>query len=925
MADQTIDSLLASLASMGFEITQCQRAVQAGKLTVQSAVEWILQGGQETATIPTVSSPQSSTQAPATLRLPAFGHTGGSLQPDPNLPTSTDCHVEFGDTGSEASQQLNPGETRYRQQDVYSRFSLTEEKVKEKESWEEKQRKQATLEAKQKRLAEKKAKDQVLREIAADREAQKLRMRSPPPPKEVPQAKPESSVKSPVSCQSTEPSKADMCMLQIRLQTGQILRQSFMANVTLQHVFDFVMEKNPKLRNVGFMQPFPRREFSESDMTSSLAELGLTPNGALVVKKLDGPTPQKVSKENSAEGSASGSSQASPTSPSDAPAGIRPPGFPFHPAAELGLEEQHSSRHQWGRGNKMDDQEMENQDERAAEEPVPMVINEHAEEEEGDDNDDDNIAVPGAMAGWGIPPVAPGNLFGGQFGGGAHDWGAGHSMGHGVPDLNQGLPADNPEEPSVHREAAVAAALQRMAANQKHDSQSSRRCLALEVHSLLELCVSSIAHRVKTQHQHLNLGAMPLDVAEKLLKVMMVEGTLRPKTLNIFLPCRLRQLVLDCYKYTTNELLFAVRLHTNLVHLSLCSCPLISDNGVAPLKTLKRLKHLNLSSCRQLTDKVLDTVKVFKYLVTLSLEETSVTDRGMQSYLQSSPSTLSHLNLNKTSVTDATLQALSALTHLKSLGLEGTKISHLDCLKALSKLQSLNICSTNLPAIALSHLKSLTSLSSLNISNIDCMNGDEALQCLSGLKLTHLKMPSRHTTTDVGLKYISDMPLVVLDLTDYIRITDEGVRHLSNMRSLNSLFLVNTKITDDAMTHIQGLSNLVELCLDHTEISNKGATVLGFFNKLQVLGLASTRVTSKLLKSHVLNKLVMLNKLNLRDTKIRDNGLDALKLPHLTLINLDRTQVSPNAIEHLQGCPQLKFIRMKELQPRRHEDDDTDD
>ena len=46
---------------------------------------------------------------------------------------------------------------------------------------------------------------------------------------------------------------------------------------------------------------------------------------------------------------------------------------------------------------------------------------------------------------------------------------------------------------------------------------------------------------------------------------------------------RLRKLVLDCYPYTTNELLTALRLHVYLTHLSLGSCSLITDRGLQPL------------------------------------------------------------------------------------------------------------------------------------------------------------------------------------------------------------------------------------------------------------------------------------------------------------------------------------------------------
>ena len=57
----------------------------------------------------------------------------------------------------------------------------------------------------------------------------------------------------------------------------------------------------------------------------------------------------------------------------------------------------------------------------------------------------------------------------------------------------------------------------------------------------------------------------------------------------ISLCSHLRELKLDCYPYTTNELLMALRLHTYITSLSLGACTLITDKGLAPLKGRKLL------------------------------------------------------------------------------------------------------------------------------------------------------------------------------------------------------------------------------------------------------------------------------------------------------------------------------------------------
>ncbi|XP_070566402.1 uncharacterized protein [Ptychodera flava] len=923
MADQTVDSLLASLASMGFEMDQCQGAVQAGKLTVQDAVDWILQGGQGGATIPVMSQP--SQQSGATLVLP-IGQRTVSLAPDPPN-TSTIVQPSSKSPVSPATSPSPSTEEKFRLQDVHSRFTLGEDKQKEKDNWYEKQRKQAAAEAKGKRMAEKMAKDQILKEIAADRQAkaEKSRKVSPEKSEAQPVTKPETAKQG----SERTPDQSDSCMLQIRLPSGQSLRQSFHTTSTLGEVLQSVRQQNRSLSNIGFMQPFPRREFTASEMTQTLKDLGLTPNGSLVVKRIEGP-PSKVLRPDKPSGSQS--DPLIPTLPS-------PPPPPRPPASSLGpvVPPQPAAPHRWGAGQQLSspERQVDEDDEGEGSDQDPyMMMEEGGEEEEGENSDEDeNIAVPGAMGGW-HPPPAPVGLFGPPSGPSAHQWGEGQPLQSGGPGrgsrFDYGFGHDDEDASSAQR--AAAAALQRFErAKQEQPTQKSSGSAARGMHtgvqSLTQACVGAVAKRISRQQQHplLNLGALPLDVAARILSVMIKEGTLRPKTLQPFLSCRLRKLILDCYKYTTNELLHAVRLHTNLVNLSLCSCPLINDVGLAPLTSLKKLKHLNLSSCKQLTDKIIYTIKEFRHLETLSLEETSITDRGIQEYVDSKPSNLTQLNLNRTAVTDRTLQALTDLSKLTVLGLERTQISDLASLRSLTNLQALNISGTELPATSLVCLRELPALMSLNISQTQNMNGDEALKCLEGLKLSELQLPSRLTTTDRGLQYIADMPLVTLDLTDYIHITDEGVRHISNLHSLQVLSLSNTKVTDAAMTSIQGLTRLVELDLDRTSISNAGAAIIGKFTDLQVLGLASTRITSKLLTERVLNRCIMLNKLNLSRTRVKDKGLEALELPYLTLINLDGTYVSVNAMEHLSSCPQLRVVRMQNLVPRELWEDDGDD
>ncbi len=66
----------------------------------------------------------------------------------------------------------------------------------------------------------------------------------------------------------------------------------------------------------------------------------------------------------------------------------------------------------------------------------------------------------------------------------------------------------------------------------------------------------------------------------------------------------------------------------------------------------------------------------------------------------------------------------------------------------------------------------------------------EVCAFLTGLKLTHLTLPGRHSVTDTGLSFLARLSLLSeLDLTDYTQVTDEGVSKLATMtRSFRCFF-----------------------------------------------------------------------------------------------------------------------------------------
>lgn len=76
-----------------------------------------------------------------------------------------------------------------------------------------------------------------------------------------------------------------------------------------------------------------------------------------------------------------------------------------------------------------------------------------------------------------------------------------------------------------------------------------------------------------------SLAGLTPELVEHLLRHMSQERLLRPRTLEFFFGCPLQKFVLNCYPYSTNELLRQLRAFATLKHLSLVNSPLITGTA----------------------------------------------------------------------------------------------------------------------------------------------------------------------------------------------------------------------------------------------------------------------------------------------------------------------------------------------------------
>ncbi|CAL9698167.1 unnamed protein product [Knipowitschia caucasica] len=876
----TIGDIFLILSEMGFTQEQIQAAVQAGHFSVPDAAEWLLQGQS-----PRHRLTQRSSQ-PAETAFSAF-----------NPPKEQ--------TGSQASPSDSGASSPLVLKSPHSNLSpeppQIESRIKQdKSDFEEQQRLRVTQEAREQRKQKKQERDLVLKRIAEDRKTLQAKNQTSPV-SEAPRSSEGQKLGGTI-----QTNLENNCILMIRLPSGESMREQFKADAPLRTVVDHISGRYPSLTSFSLLQGFPRKRFGEAELACSLRSLGLTPNAALCIQTTPPETPQEQSIVNLEAAQQQNSPSAElpaaqipdqDLNPGPAPPPLLPNQLWEEAVNYAGIPEMGhlltGPSHSWGRGQRLVPGDVEG----APEVDVDVDLEEERE--------------PYDMLN-GMPrlPFLPENRI----------HGAGIDLRHHWPEQGNRLREEPPEQdegpvaPAAAGQAAVER-LQRAAQQNASQGQPSPPKRPFKTPSVLSLCALATRAAVSlmtapSMQYSSSLAGLTPELAELLLEHMARERLLRPRTLELFFGCPLRRFALNCYPYSTNELLRQLRVFTALKHLSLVNSPLITDSGLTILPSLVKLQYLNLASCSKLTDACLQHITGLKSLCFLSLDQTKVTDSGMVLYLQSCPP-LSQLCLNQTAVTELTLEALTSFVpQLRVLSIKQTKVSHVTSLSQMHNLQTLSLDGTGVTEASLEHLRNHPSLSSLSLTGIQVEDGNQALQIISGLKLTQLTLPGRHCVTDGGMSALSNLTLLCeLDLTDYTRVTDQGVGHLSSLTRLRKLSLSNTQVSDAGLPYLQGLLEMQDLCLDRTTVTSRGvADLIVHLPHLQVLGLASTHIGDNVVRRGLVrcNQLV---KINLSRTRITDQSLKYLKHLRLAQVNLDGTGVTLLGIANLLSLTNIINVR----------------
>jgi Leucine-rich repeat (LRR) protein len=312
---------------------------------------------------------------------------------------------------------------------------------------------------------------------------------------------------------------------------------------------------------------------------------------------------------------------------------------------------------------------------------------------------------------------------------------------------------------------------------------------------------------------------------------------------------------------------------------------LLTDRGIAELKTMTQLRSLNLSG-RQVNDAGFAVLSELTHLDLLDLSNSNIADAGIKHFLAFKE--LQSLDLTGTLVTDQAVQELrSALTKTTITFRGKTPTSQITAARnALLKLGGLIQDSVE----SKSGKRTVVSVRLAANKNVS----DESIKILKEFpELSNVDV-SRTALTDVGVSQLKELKKMWKLSFEGVQLTDAGLVHLKDMSGLSELFLSQTQVSDVGLAELRPLKKLHVLKLNHTKVTDAGMQELSQLPCLTTLELRGLPVTDRGLR-----KLVVLKDLKMltidRGNEVSEACLEELKsaLPGLTIKVLESESDSP--------------------------------
>lgn len=356
--------------------------------------------------------------------------------------------------------------------------------------------------------------------------------------------------------------------------------------------------------------------------------------------------------------------------------------------------------------------------------------------------------------------------------------------------------------------------------------------------------------------------------------------------------------------------------------------------------------------------KLLPLAKRLPGLKTIDLGRTSkLTGKGLRSLAEHLPS-IEALFLDRTTITDADLAALSGLRALKWLELSSTTIGEPgiralgDCpnlqslmltnnptltpaaVAALATLKPLREVRIYLSSNTVEMAKALAAASQLSELHAYPVNDDEAVHIGKMDGLTHLDVSSANWAQLVGStsRFLGLVPLTAGISTS--TLTDSGLESVAGCKMLETLVVDSPQVTVARTRSFASLDRLTTLTLKFTGTNDAGLGVIAKLKMLRRLDVAATSVTDAGLRE--LADAPRLQRLDLSSTRIGNDGLarltrarslevltmngtlataadlpDLADFARLKRLDLAATNVSPRSFESLARVRSLKYLDLR--------------
>ena len=252
-------------------------------------------------------------------------------------------------------------------------------------------------------------------------------------------------------------------------------------------------------------------------------------------------------------------------------------------------------------------------------------------------------------------------------------------------------------------------------------------------------------------------------------------------------------------------------------------------------------------------------------------EAAGVNDESFVSLLHDMPTgAITHMQIDRTSVTDAGLaqlpmmpelaslwiskpltggcfQVLSRFPKFRSLEARGVRWSAQDAaaLAKLPMLEWLILSGDDLESAAVTELAKLESVSGLQLVSYTKSNAsaESFARLVACSKLELLDLSGQAIDDRTLEKLVRGLPELRRLIVGRTKVTDASMAAVRTNQRLTNLDLSDTKVTTRGLASLEGLPNLDSLDLDGTDIGDEAVSLLSSFPKLGTLCLNRTRVT----------------------------------------------------------------------------------